>query len=419
MIVYGSAEGTPSQGAALTTMLKTIHNMSGDKPQIGKVFRFNGTNMVGLFFTVTDHPDGNLPLAGMVIAKANGANSVQVAMLYDRATNIGQTVNPMLQQLFSLWNPAGSSTSSASRGSSIALPPMRQYALADGTAAVSLPAGWNIIPNQSALGQTTVAGPQGELIGLNNYYNAEDPYNPQVQNGLRRGIRFKQMLVYPANIDMTKNFADIFQRIRASLGQGPAPMKVDSVTPIAGSQGQCVFATGQLNPDGSAMRQMDLIMCRATPQQNGFYQYLITKSLLPLGDGKQQRAIAFAIIASYKTDMQRAEAIAGAEAAPMLDFMRKTYEAHQDALMNFTQSQIANIHQIGENATELYETTGEATARNVQGFTNYLLDQTVVQNNYTGAHSTQWNSVANALVNINPNKYSFVSQSNYIPGPDF
>jgi len=45
-----------------------------------------------------------------------------------------------------------------------------------------------------------------------------------------------------------------------------------------------------------------------------------------------------------------------------------------------------------------------------------LLDQSVVQNNSTGAHSTQWTSTANALVQSNPSKYSYVSNSNLMPG---
>lgn len=428
-IVYGVAGGGTAQGAAMTGMLKTIHNNCGEKPQIGQAFQFNGTNVVGVFFTVNDHPDGNLPLGGMVLAKGNGTNPVQVAMIYDLDSKFGQSVNPMLQQLFTLWNQSGATgttggTTGASTSSGTAqsggytLPPMRQTGLSDGTATISLPVGWNIVANQSVLGQTTVNGPEGELLTLNYGYNAEDPNNPQVQNGLRRGIQFKNMVVYPGNADLAKSFADIFQKIRAAMGQGPAPMKVDSVTAISGSQG-CVDATGQLNPDGTGMRQMDMIMCRSTPEQSGAYKFVLTKCLLPLNASTQQRATAYSIIASYKPNMQRAQTIANAVSAPQVAAMQNIYNAHQNALMSFTQGQIANIHQIGANATALYNSTSDSSARNDQAFSNYLLDQSVVQNNTTGAHSTQWNSVANSLVQSNPSKYSFVSQSNYIPGTDF
>ena len=67
-------------------MLKTVHTNCGEKPQIGNVFQFTGTNSVGVFFTVTDHPEGNIPLAGMVIATVTGPNQVEAAMIYDRAS---------------------------------------------------------------------------------------------------------------------------------------------------------------------------------------------------------------------------------------------------------------------------------------------------------------------------------------------
>ena len=92
-----------------------------------------------------------------------------------------------------------------------------------------------------------------------------------------------------------------------------------------------------------------------------------------------------------------------------------------------------NIQQVGANATARmnaneaansaeqasWEAGQNANARNAQGFSNYLLDQTVVQNNYTGAHGTQWNSAADSMVKANPNKYSYVTTPNYIPGTDY
>jgi hypothetical protein len=378
----------------------------------------------------------------MVIAEATGPNQAEAAMIYDRADQFGQTANPMLQQLSSVWHTGGTPTAgggtpgagpsaSAPAGTGVALPPLRQVTLPDGTATLSLPAGWNVVPNQSAMGQTTVTGPQGELLGLNYGYNAEDTNNPSVQNLLRRGLKFQNTIYYPSNADLTKSFADLFQQIRAVVGQGPAPMKVDSVQAPSDSQGQCVSATGQLNPDGAGMRQMEMLLCRSTPNQNGMYTLILTKCLLPLGATDQQRATANAIMASYKADMQRAQAIANAQSAPIIAQMQQTYQAHQQALMSFTQQQIANIHQIGADATARYNATEaansaeqssweagqNANARNDQGFSNYLLDQSVVQNNSTGAHTTNWNSAADAMVKSG--KYSYVSNSNYIPGTDY
>lgn len=422
-IVYGVVSGATTQGAALTSMLRTVHTNCGEKPQIGQVFQFTGTDSVGVFFAVTDHPDGNLQLGGLVIARTTGPNKFEAAMVYDLASRFGQNLNPLLQQLSTAWNPnrtASATTPSASApGGGASVGPMRQVSLPDGTATLSLPAGWNIVPSQSGMGITTVTGPQGELLGLNYYFNAEDTNNPTVQNAQRRGLGFQHVVYYPANADLTKSFTQIFQAIRASTGQGPAPLTVDRVETPSGSQGPCVLATGQLNPDGSGMKQMQMLLCQSMPNQLGGYQFILTKCLLPLGATDQQRATANAIMASYKPDMQRAQAIANAQSAPIIAQMQSTYQAHQQALMSFTQAQIANTRQIGANATALYNQTEDSTARNDQAFSNYLLDQTVVQNNYTGGHSTQWNTAAQALVTGNPQKYSYVNASQYIPGPDY
>jgi hypothetical protein len=103
-IRYGVVTGATTQGAALTRLLSTIHTDCGEKPQIGKPFQFQGSNSIGVFFTVTDHPDGNVPLAGLVIANATGPNQIDGAMLFDEASRFGTTVNPLLQQLPSLWS---------------------------------------------------------------------------------------------------------------------------------------------------------------------------------------------------------------------------------------------------------------------------------------------------------------------------
>jgi hypothetical protein len=80
--------------------------------------------------------------------------------------------------------------------------------------------------------------------------------------------------------------------------------------------------------------------------------------------------------------------------------------------MNTTEA-ANSAEQAGWNAQQ------NANGQNAAGFSNYLLDQNVVRNNFTGAHSTQWNSAADAMVQSNPNKYSYVSTPNYIPGTDY
>ena len=441
-IVYGLVDGATTPAAAMARILHIVQDNNGVKPQVGRVFRVRGSNSDAVFFTVTNRQQGNIPVAGLLIAAPTSPQTVEAAMVSDAAARFGSTINPLLRQLFSVWHPAaaagrGGPGQPATRGG-VTLPPMRQVTLPDGTATLSLPAEWNVVPNQSGMAITTVTGPQGAWLQLNAYFLIYDPSNPQVQNRLRRRLLFQNEIDIPSNADLTQYFAEILQRIRAAYGQGPAPLNLSSVQPVSDSQGQCVAATGQFNPDNTTMRDMKMLLCRSTPNQYGQYFLTYNKCLLPLGASEEQHATAAAIMTSYKPDMQRAQAIANAQAAPIIAQMQQTYQAHQQALMAFTQSQIAHIHEIGAEATQRYEDADRAriqssneyyarqdmNARTSQGFSNYILDQTVIQDNNmygngTIGHATVWNSTADALVKSDPNRYEYVPTPNYWRGTDY
>jgi len=79
------------------------------------------------------------------------------------------------------------------------------------------------------------------------------------------------------------------------------------------------------------------------------------------------------------------------------------------------------------NATEAANSAEQANfdqnedniSRNGQGFSNYLLDQSVVQDNQNNTHGTAWNSQADAMVKSNPNRYEIVNTPNYWQGVDY
>ena len=112
-IVYGAVDGAATQPAAMASLLNGVQAKCGEKPQIGRVFQFRGTNSVGVFFTVTDHRKGTT-VAGLAIATVAGPNQVEAALLSDDASRFGQTVNPMIRQLFSAWHPGGQTAASDS-----------------------------------------------------------------------------------------------------------------------------------------------------------------------------------------------------------------------------------------------------------------------------------------------------------------
>ena len=118
--------------------------------------------------------------------------------------------------------------------------------------------------------------------------------------------------------------------------------------------------------------------------------------------------------------------------------MRQNWEAQQKALVARSQQISNGIRQIGANATARmnaieqandaqhagYNAQQDSNARNGQGFSNYLLDQTVIQDNNmygngTVGHGTVWNSTADALVKANPNRYEIVDNPDFWKGKDF
>jgi len=72
MIIYGLVDGATTPAMAMARILHNVQNGCGEKPQVGKVFRVRSSNSDAVFFTVTNHAGGNVPVAGMVIASQTG-----------------------------------------------------------------------------------------------------------------------------------------------------------------------------------------------------------------------------------------------------------------------------------------------------------------------------------------------------------
>jgi hypothetical protein len=108
--------------------------------------------------------------------------------------------------------------------------------------------------------------------------------------------------------------------------------------------------------------------------------------------------------------------------------------ASDQAIMQNAQQQINQIHQIGAQATARYNATQAANdaqhasywaqqdsnARNGAGFSNYLLDQTVIRDvQDPNTHATVWNRTADFWQKAFPDRIEEVPTSQYIKGQDF
>ena len=243
-ISYGTVAGATTQAAAMSKILIGMQNTCGERPQIGKVFQFKGTKTVGVFFTVTDHSKGNKKVGGLVLSAASGPHQVEAALLSNDASRIGKTVNPMLQQLFSVWHPdsqaaasgssAGGQSASAGSGHSGPDAHLHTVTASDNSASIGIPDGWQLDPH-SASSTMVLNGPNGELVVYAANKSAVDPYNPQQVQAVRYGIyNGTGTMLYPYHQDLGRAYPELLQAWRRANNMPPAKLQVDKIEPLKG-----------------------------------------------------------------------------------------------------------------------------------------------------------------------------------------
>ncbi len=440
-IIYGVVDGAATQAGGMAAVLRVVHNNCGERPLVGPVFKFRGTETVGVFFTVVNHSAGNVKIAGLLMAAITGSQQVEAALVSDDASRFGTTVNPMMRELFAEWRPGGAAaTTNVAMGSAVpaaatpasagpsapAAIALRMVSAADGTAVVGVPDGWIFDPRSSS-GTMILSGPHGEQLALGMGKMGIDPTNPRSS----MIPHLPGTIIYPYRGDLARSFADLIQTWRRAAGKGPAPIQVEEIKPVQTPPGvQCVKAKGQMDPDGRGMQTFGDLMCVGNPGPNGGYTLTLTHTMVPKALAEQERSTVKAIIDSWKVNQQTLNLQVAAATQRMNE--------NTQALIQESQRQVEHIHQIGAEATERmknaeevqamrndsFERQEDAISRNGQGFSNYLLDQTVVQdnnvyNNGTIGHGTFWNATAEALVKADPNRYEIVDTPNYWRGVDY
>jgi len=441
-IVYGKVQGADTQGTAMTHVLRIMHDNCKDKPQIGKVFKMRGTDSVGLFFTVVNRPAGNVQVAGLIIAAGSGAHQAEAALVSDRADRFGSTINPMLTKLFSVWHPAGAtavstsapatkSAATAPAAGAHSAPPAALHTVSapDGSATIGIPDGWTLDPN-SGRGTMVVSGPRGEQVGLSMTRTAIDPWHPQQVQLARSGLRsvLPGTLVYPFRGDMVKSFPEMFQAWRRAAGRPPVQMKLDEIKPMPAVQGNhCASAKGHMDPDGKGMQTFSSYMCAFDPSPaNGMYMVTLSHSMWPDALADQGLNTVQAVINSWRVNQQ----VVNQQTASTVQQMN----ANTQAAIRRNQQIVGDIKQIGADATARYNATQAANdaqhaawnqsqdniSRNTQGFSNYLLDQTVIHDvQDPNTHVTVWNNAAEAWKKAYPDRIEEVPTSQYINGQDY
>lgn len=441
IIEYGGVAGAQSLAAAMGSVLREIHQACGERPQVGQVFRVTGTNSSGVFFTVIDHAQADRPLAGLVIAAQTGTDKFEAGVVADTASSFGQSANPMMQQLFAAWKPGGSQGGTESGGAPQAASQSADAALhpvtaPDNSATISVPDGWQI-DRASHMGAVILKGANGELVGLQMSKPAVDPTHPWRVRVAAGGynLNVPGTVLYPYRGDPVREFVPIFQAWRRSNGLGPAQIEIEDARPMQQAQTQgnthCANAAGKIDPNGKGMLHFVSALCVLDPDpQYGNYSITLSITMVPVAMAEREKPLVNAILRSYTPNQQVIQA--------EINQMLRAKQQSDANWLQWGQQQSARIRAQGQAAAARFSAIEQANdaqhaqywarqdsnARGGAGFSNYLLDQSVVQNNNVAGtgmvgHSTEWNSTANALVRANPNKYEIVNTPNYWQGVDY
>jgi hypothetical protein len=118
-----------------------------------------------------------------------------------------------------------------------------------------------------------------------------------------------------------------------------------------------------------------------------------------------------AILASFNVNEAVVRGQASAIAAPAIAAI---HEIGRQAAQ-----QAADAHAASDAHNRSVEKRWDDQDKSNQAFSNYLLDQTVIQDNDLHGHATVWNQTADALVKNNPDRYEYVNTPNFWKGIDY
>ena len=132
---------------------------------------------------------------------------------------------------------------------------------------------------------------------------------------------------------------------------------------------------------------------------------------VPLPFADKERSTMGAILASFQPNQSVIDQQSHAMAAPAIAQIHAIGEA---AIKRAEADSVAHDQQ---NRT--WEAGQDSQDRRNQAFSNYLLDQTVIQDNNmygngTVGHGTVWTSTANTLVKADPNRYEIVDTPQFL-----
>ena len=424
-IVYGQVDGQTTEADAMATILHSLHQSIGERPQVGKLFDVKGTDSVATFFTVTRHDQGSgkgsLKVQGLLIATKVSTDHVEAALVSDDAARFPKTLAPMMKTLMSVWHPLAGAASSGSSVAASDAPAAQLHRLVtqDRSAAISVPDGWQLLPKAGG-GSLVAMGPHGETAEMDSTYLAGDTNNQNIQRTMRsvqsgglRNTSYANGTYYPYGGNAAKTFVDLAQDSRRKGRLPAASYNITSATPVpANSQQHCTHLGGTVDyQDGIGVREMDAVYCVNPPGRFGNWMSFANVTTAPQQFAAGERATLSAVMRSFTFDANIVQHEAAQYAAPS--------QIGSIAAGKAATQRVNAAHQAEEIHNSSVYQHWDSIDRRSQEFENYQLGYAVIGTTDNTAHATMYQDDAALLVQQNPDKYELVSAPNYWKGKDY
>jgi hypothetical protein len=400
-VVYGPVDANTPQ-AAMAQVLHYVHTRFGDTPVVGKAFQSRDGQNYGAFFTLTAKSQGNQRIAGLALVWLARGTKPAAAVLYDQSSRFANTEPALLQALTEAWRTAATHPASPG-GSPGAVPPLTPTRFPDGSGSVSLPPGWRIA--FASHGAARIEGPKGERVLLSNSYGPIfDPSNPQVQARMRYANPNNPPLLCP-DTDALHTYLCLMHRSR------PQPSfqlkKSQPLQPrFQAVQAMLVDADLDLH-DGKGVFACELGLSITAMNPVSGRTLGINGTCAPESSAAQEQPTLKAIYDSYTMNGQ---VVAGQYAADA----RRSQQAGANA-----RAQANAAHAAEDAQSAAFQAHMDNIDRFSKSFQNYQLDQSELQDNNLNARGAVPNSLADALIKADPDRFQAVPTQDFLKGVDF
>jgi hypothetical protein len=326
----------------------------------------------------------------------------------------------MMKTLMAAWHPMAGASSGNGGGAPAPAAQLHQVAAQDQSAAISLPAGWQLNPRMSMMGSLVAQGPNGESAEMGITFLAGDTNNPRVQQLMRtiqsgglRNTSYANGTYYPYGANQAKTFVDLIQGVRRKAGLQPAEYNIASATPTQANPPQhCTHITGTVDfHEGKGPRELNAVYCVNPPGPAGNWMSAAYMTSVPQQFAASERATLGAIMQSFQVNMAVVNGQAAKIAAPSIALSKAAGEAATQRINAAHQAE--DIHN-----SSVYQ-HWDSIDRRSQEFENYQLGYAVISNTENTGHATVWADQAASLVQNNPDRFEYVSAPNYWKGIDY